>query len=124
MKRFTLFIVTCMLAILAACTTLGVDAPQTFNQRAAAPQTFNQRAAAAQITVTAVRSQALTLLMADKISAADAKNVQASADAGNAAIDLALLTAAADPTGAGSKLTSAITILTGVQAYLASKGAK
>lgn len=114
MKRLKLCLAAVALTVLAACATVGVDAPQT----------FNQKAAAAQITVTAVRSSALSLLNAGKISVADAKNVQASADAGNAAIDLALLTSASDPTAAGGKLASAIAILTGVQGYLALKGAK
>ncbi len=114
MKRLSLFVVIAAMALLTACTALGV----------ATPQTFNQRAAAAQITVTAVRSTALSLLTADKITAADGKNVQASADAGNAAIDLAMLTSTVDPAGASSKLSSAIAILGGVQAYLATKGTK
>ena len=114
MKRFTLFLATLALALLTACAALGVDAPQT----------FNQRAAAAQIAVTSVRGSALSLLNAGKLSVADAKNVQVTADAGNAAIDLALQTGASDPAGANSKLASAIAILTGVQAYLATKGSK
>jgi hypothetical protein len=114
MKRLRLFAIAVAFGILAACATFGVDPPQT----------FNQRVAAAQITVTAVRSSALSLLNAEKISVADAKNVQASADAGNAAIDLALTSSATDPTGANNKLAAAIAILTGVQTYLATKGAK
>ena len=114
MKRLTLFLMTLALTVLMGCAALGVDPPQT----------FNQRAAAAQISVTAVRSSALSLLDAGKISVGDAKNAQASADAGNAAIDLALQFSASDPAGASTKLTSAIAILTGVQTYLATKGAK
>ena len=60
---------------------------------------------------------------AGKITAADAKNVQAAADAGNAAIDLARQLEATDKTGASAKLASAVAIITGVQAYLATKGA-
>jgi len=113
-RRIDLFLVALLIATLTACTALGVDTPQT----------FNQRAAAAQITVTAVRSQALTLLNAGKISAKDAANVQATADAGNAAIDLALATKSADPTAATDKLTAAIAVLTATQAYLTAKGGK
>jgi predicted kinase len=102
-----------LIAAITACSALGVDSPQT----------FNEKAAAAQISVTATRSTALQLLNAGKITAADAKNVQAAADAGNAAIDLARQLEATDKTGAGAKLASAVAIITGVQAYLATKGA-
>lgn len=114
MKRLKFFLLGLALCALSACASLGVDAPQT----------LNHRVAAAQISVTAVRSTALTLLNAGKITAADAKNVQASADAGNAAIDLVMQTVSTDPGGASKKLDSAIAILTGVQLYLASKGGK
>jgi len=107
------FLATLLLAAVAACAVLGT----------APPQTFNEKAAAAQIAVTAARGTALQLLEAGKISAADAKNVQAAADAGNAAIDMARLLDNTDPAAAGAKLTSAVAIVNAVQAYLATKGA-
>lgn len=105
-------ILSVLLLILSACAALGVDPPQT----------FNEKAAAAQISVTAARSSALQLLEAGKITAADARNVQAVADAGNAAIDLARQLEKSDPTAAGAKLAYAVSIVSAVQTYLATKG--
>lgn len=105
-------IISALLMILAACAALGVDTPKT----------FNERVAAAQISVTAARSSALQLLEAGKITAADARNVQAAADAGNMAIDLAIQLEKSDPNAAGAKLAYAVSIVTAVQTYLATKG--
>ena len=108
---FKRFLAILLLAAITACSALGTDSPKT----------FNEQAAAAQITVTSTRSMALQLLEAGKITAADAKNAQAAADAGNVAIDIARQYAATDPTGASAKLTSAVAIVTAVQAYLTAK---
>lgn len=105
---FKRFLAILLLAAITACGALGADSPQT----------FNEKAAAAQITVTATRSTALQLLQAGKITPADAKNAQAAAAAGNTAIDIARQYAATDPAGASAKLTSAVAIVTAVQAYL------
>ena len=111
-------------ATLAGKTTILLTLPSVDTPVCAIEtRKFNEKAAAAQISVTATRSTALQLLNAGKITAADAKNVQAAADAGNAAIDLARHLEATDKTGAGAKLASAVAIITGVQAYLATKGA-
>lgn len=66
--------------MLSACAALGISTPKA----------FTDRVPAAQITVTGVRSAALGLLNAGAITARDARNAQATADAGNEAIDLAL----------------------------------
>lgn len=112
MKLLRIPIFSLIFILLSACSALGVDPPKT----------FNEKAAAAQISVTAARSSALQLLEAGKITAADARNVQAVADAGNAAIDLARQLEKSDPNAAGAKLTYAVAIVSAVQTYLATKG--
>lgn len=111
--RLKLFLAAIAVAVLTACAAIGAPPPQT----------FNERVAAAQISVTALRSTALQLLEAGKITAADARNVQAAANAGNAAIDLAVQIDKTDPATAGAKLTSAMAVIAAVQTYLATKGA-
>lgn len=112
-RLFRHFIAALLIAAIGACAAIGADAPQS----------LHEKAAAAQITVTAARSTALRLLEAGKISAADAKNVQAAADAGNTAIDMALALGKSDPAAASAKLASAVAIVQAVQTYLATKGA-
>jgi hypothetical protein len=108
-------IVLALLAVLfAACTTLGIQAPQT----------FNQRAVAAHNTVTAIATSALTLRTAGKLSDADRDNVVQTLRTAEAGIDLATLTAKTDPTAGADKLSASIAVLTALQTYLATKGAK
>lgn len=135
MKHLRLFAATISLAVLTACAALGIGTPKA----------FTDRVAAAQITVTGIRSAALQLLNTGAIGQRDAKNAQATADAGNEAIDLAMTfynqacPIAMPPAGASAppmpdptcsssaataKLDAAIAVLTAAQVYLATKGAK
>lgn len=126
MKRLTLFLAAAALALLTACTAIGVSTPTT----------FVDKAVAAQLTATAVLRSANTLLEAGTISVADAKNAQATVVIANQAIDLATAaysaacpllpksekvdTACVAP-AADAKLTSAIAVLTVIQTYLTTK---
>lgn len=106
----------CALLLLAmltlhGCAQLGVPAPQT----------TDQRIAVAVASITAVRQSTQTLLVAGRISAADASNVQAQADNAIAAAQIARTIAPTDPAAADAKLQSTIQILQALQAYLASK---
>ena len=129
MKHLRSFLVIPLLAVIVGCSTFGI----------APPKTFIDRAVAAQLSATAVRHSAATLLDAGAISVSDARNAQATADAANQAIDLATqFYVAACPLvpgngatqkdctapAADAKLTSAIAILTVMQTYLTTKGAK
>ena len=99
-------------AILAACTALGV----------ANPQTFNQKLAYAYGNVTAVRSITLSELQDGMITAKEAQNIQNGADDAKSALDTARLASSnGDLTTAEGKLKTAQTILTALQTFLNSK---
>jgi hypothetical protein len=104
-------LLTLAAALLIGCSTMGVPAPQTFNQRAAAAIT----------SVTSVRQTATVLLQAGKLTAEDARNVQAQADNAMAAIAIARNVSTTDPAGGQTKLTAALTILQALDAYLTSR---
>lgn len=97
--------------MLAGCAQLGL----------APAETFNQRLAVGYSTVTAVRQSATTLLVAKKITAEDAQNVQRQADNARAGLDIARGLEKTDPTAANAKLLAVRTALTALQAYLVSK---
>jgi hypothetical protein len=81
MKRLSAFAIALLTACLVACSTLGV----------APPKTFLDRAAVAQLSVTALRGSALQLLEGGQIGTKDARSARSAADAGNQAIDVALV---------------------------------
>ncbi len=115
MKRLTLFLATCTLALLTACAALGV----------ASPETFNQKLAVSVATVTEVRNSAATLLMAGKISAADAQNVQAQADVAREGLNIARGLSGTDLSAASNRLEVTTVALRALQTYLIAKqGAK
>lgn len=93
---------------IVACSTLGVSAPQT----------FNEKAAAAIVTVTGARQTTLTLLQAHKITPDDAENVQGQADNLHKGIDVARSLKGADPSGAQTKLDATVEGLKILTAYL------
>ena len=105
-----LLIVT--VAALAGCATFGVPSPQT----------FNEREAAAISSVIAVRTTAVSLLTADKISAADARNIQTQADNAREAITIASTIHDLDPAQAENRLAAVIAGLNALSTYLASRG--
>jgi len=100
-----------LLILLQGCALLGLPTPSTFNERLAAGYS----------TVTAIRQETLSLLNAKRISADDAQNVQSQADNARAALDVVGLSFLKDPVMADTKLTATITILTALQAYLATR---
>lgn len=112
MKLFRSLTMALVVAALTACAALGLPTPDT----------FNQKAAVAISTVTEVRSQATTLLVAKKITVADAQNVQAQADTAMAGIAVARQVAAADMNAGNARLTAVVSVLTALQAYLAVHG--
>lgn len=124
--------VASLLVCIAAALALG--AAGCAQVGAPAPQSFLERAAVAQIAVTTIRTTATGLLNSGAINVADARNAQATANAGNEAIDLALgfygaacpptITANCTSVTADAKLSAAVAILTATQSYLASKGKK
>jgi hypothetical protein len=99
------------MALFAACSTLGVSSPDT----------FNKKALAAHGTVTAIANSALTLRAAGKLSDADRDNVVSTLRAAESGIDLATLTAKTDTAAGSTKLDASIAVLSALQAYLLAK---
>lgn len=112
MKSIRLVLCMLLASALIACASLGVPTPDTFNKKLAVGIS----------TVTELRSTATTLLVAGKITATDAQNIQTQADNAAAGITIARSLSGADLTAADAKLTASVTILTALQAYLAMKG--
>jgi hypothetical protein len=95
------------LLLAVGCATLGLPTPQT----------FNERLLAAYAGVTTVRDGGDKLLVARKISSADAENVQKQADNVRQGLDLAA--SMKDPVLAANKLSTTVAILTALQTYQA-----
>lgn len=106
-RNYTAFAFLCV--ILAACQTLNVPAPQTFNQKVVAA--YNTLDAAAQSTA--------TLLQAGKITKDDAQQAHDQIAQIQQAVDAAQLIHGTDPQAGEDKLATAITALTVLQGYLA-----
>jgi hypothetical protein len=100
----------CYLFLLLAsgCAALGVPTPTNFNERVAAAYT----------TTTALVETTRTLLVAKKITPADAENVLKQTDTVIAGLDIARSYSATSPIAANDKLTATLTILQAIQAYL------
>lgn len=113
MKRLhpTTWLMFACALLLAACTALGVKAPET----------FNERLAAGYVTVEGIAKQAQQLRAAGKLSDADRANVVATNTQAIAALDLAKQIHATNPQAGTEKLTAAIAVLNGLSTYLATK---
>lgn len=96
------------LVILAACASLGMPTPKT----------FNERLAAGYVSVTGVRTSALTLLNGGVIRSDDAQNVQKQADVAREGLDVARTLPSLE---AESKLSATLLVLQAAQSYLCSK---
>lgn len=101
-------------ALLAGCSTLGVQAPAD----------FKTKAYAAVLTADGIVKTADTLLKAGKLSPADAENVVKSADTAVAGITVARSYENTAPTTANSKLDASVAALTLLTTYLNAQGAK
>ncbi len=108
-----LLLIACM-AILTACTSLGMQTPDT----------FNKRAAAAYATVQTVANSATAAVNAGKLAKADAMNVVTTSRTALAAIDVATSLHATNPQAGEDKLSATLVILTALSSYLATKEAK
>lgn len=107
-RKYSLYI----LLLLAGCAQLGLQAPQT----------FDQKLAYAYGTHTAVQNAAAGALNAKEISSDEAKQVLKLADESRVLLDAAgAASSAGDISSADGKLLLATSILTQLQAYLRSK---
>src|SRR5687768_10843286 len=97
-----------LIVLLAGCQALGIQ-----------PETFNQRLAVVVATVTEVRRASTTLLQAKKITPDDHENIEKQADNARAGLEIARTLSKTDEKAADAKLTAARTVLTALQAYLA-----
>jgi len=98
-------------AIVVGCAALGAPTPDT----------FNQKLAVSVASVTEVRNTAITLLRTEKISAADAQNIQAQADVAREGLNVARGMSATDLNSASTRLEVASAALRALQAYLVTK---
>lgn len=103
-----------LLFVLSACTTLGIPAPET----------FNQRLAVAYNSVTATREAATKLLIAKQIGADDAQNALDVTNTARAGLDVAKDLAKTDIKAADTRLTAVRGALSALQAYLNSREVK
>lgn len=110
MRKFQLSIPLLVLLI-AGCGVLGVPAPQT----------FNQRAAAATATVNTASQSVLTLLQAHKITPDESDRYTDRTEDAQQAIDLARGIYPADPTDAENRLELTIKLLQILTAELESR---
>lgn len=121
-----ILIAAAMLALLTACSSLGLVTPQT----------FEQRLAAGYLTVQTVAETATAAVKANKLSDADAKNVVQTSRAALQALGVAqqlrleaclpppMVTAspaACSAPAADAKLQATLAILSTLSAYLATK---
>lgn len=112
MKQIARYAAYLLLILASGCQALGL----------ATPQTLNQKLAVGYGTVTSIVVATDTLLVGKKLTADDAANVQMQANNGKAALDIARTLSKTDTAAAATKLDSTITVLTALQAYLATKG--
>jgi hypothetical protein len=106
---------TLSLAILTACSSLGMLEPQSPAERIAATV----------VSVTAIRQSTQTLLVAKKITPDDAEHVQRQADQVVAGAQIARSMLGVDPAAADAKLQQTRAVLLALQSYLAAReGAK
>lgn len=107
MKKFLRQNSYILLVLVVGCAALGLPTPQS----------FNEKLLTAYSGVTTVRAAGDALIVAKKISSADAENVQKQADNVRAGLDIA--SSMQDSTLAAAKLNSTVAILTALQAYQA-----
>lgn len=100
-----------LLLILTACASLGIESPQSFDQRLA----YSQGVA------TSVLSASTASLRAEEITSDDHAHVIAIVDQAKALIDSAKLLSASDLPAANAKLQAATQVLVQIQAYLDSR---
>lgn len=113
MERATLALTLAAVLIVAACSTLGLPTPTTFNQKLAVAYSAD----------TAVLQDTDTLKVAGKITAKDAQNIESQADNIKAALDIAREVYATDQATGNNKLAATVTALTALQNYItAQKG--
>lgn len=98
--------------VVSGCAQMGVQAPQT----------FDERVAAGYVTAAGLVQVTDTLLAADKITIADAKAVSAQLDNAKLALDAAAKLHGQNPLEAQDKLSASILLLQQLQTYLQLKG--
>lgn len=104
-----------LIVLLAACTQLGLQQPQTFDERLA--YAYSQNAA--------IRTSAAQALKAGTITKSDAQQVLTTTDTARSALDESRkFQVAGDTSTALGKLTMAASLLTTVQTFLNSRGVK
>jgi hypothetical protein len=110
-KSINRALIALTVVLLTACTALGVQTPQT----------FNEKVAVAISSVTTVRETAAVLLTTEKISVDDARNIQNQANNARAGIEVAIAINATDPAAAENRIGAVLVGLNAITAYLTTK---
>lgn len=100
-----------LLFFVAACAQLGLQTPQT-------PE---QKVAAGYATADGINRSATALLNAKRISSADAQHVLEATRSARTGLDLARPMMKIDPKGADAKIQTQLAILNALNAYLAGR---
>jgi len=110
-QLFVRFLLGLAVVCLTACASLGVPPADT----------FNKKLAAGYATVQTVAESASTLWKAGKLTGPQAQHVHDVNAEALAALDVASSMSKTDMTGANNRLTATITVLAGLQAFLATQ---
>lgn len=96
------------ISVLVGCATFGLPTPES----------FEERLASGYVTVTGVRNLAGTLLEAGKITAADARNIQNSADVGRQGLEVSELVYETNPDEGKTRLDATLIGINALMDYL------
>lgn len=105
-----------MVAVVAVCGCAQLGLPEA--------KSFNQRAAVAYGTVTAVRNTAATLLVNNKITASEGRNVFRQTEVARASLDTAVEVYPTSKSDGETKLATATEILRTLQVILQERSAQ
>lgn len=100
------------LLLLVGCASIGLPAPQT----------FNDKVAAAYVSVSTLAETGLLLGQVGIISPDDAQNIHDQVAALKSAVDVAQTLYASQPQAASDRLTATLTALRALDAYLKTRG--
>ena len=106
------YLLALLMVLLSACSSMG----------ALPADTFNKKLLAGYSTVEVLAKSAATLRAAGRLSDADRDNVVDTLRNATAGLDLAAQVGNADPAAGMTKLNATLSVLTALQAYLATKG--
>lgn len=114
MKMLRNMLMVTVLVAMTACSTLGVPAPKSFNEKLASGYT----------TVTTVAQATRSLMIGKILTVEDATNVEKQAETAKEGLDVARTLHGTVPAAADQRLAASLVILQTLQKYLDQRGAK